>query len=75
MLWLVLVSMALMGFGIGTLVIAFQVITEATLLAFIVCCVSLTGTHYSIILLTLSFLHLSDSGKHETSKAFSAILV
>ena len=30
MLWLVLVSMAGMGCGIGTLVIAFQVITEAT---------------------------------------------
>jgi len=33
MLWLVLVCMAATGFGIGTLVIAFQVITEATMLA------------------------------------------
>jgi MFS family permease len=33
MLWLVIVSMALMGFGIGTLVITFQVITEATMAA------------------------------------------
>jgi len=41
---MVLVSMAAMGFGIGTLVIAFQVITEATMLAFVVCSSSLRPT-------------------------------
>jgi len=36
MLSLVLVCMALLGLGIGTLVIAFQVITEATMSVFAV---------------------------------------
>jgi len=40
MLLLVLMSSAMMGLGIGTLVVSFQVVTEATLLEFVVCYVS-----------------------------------
>jgi len=40
MLWLVLIAQAMMGFGISTLVVAFQVITEATMSALIASCSS-----------------------------------
>ena len=43
MLWLVLVCMAWMGFGIGTIVVAFQVLTEATMLA------SVVGRHFALL--------------------------
>jgi len=43
MLWLVLVCMAWMGFGIGTIVVAFQILTEATMLA------SVVGRHFALL--------------------------